>query len=534
MLRASIPLRPCSVSGYGGMAVTPHHLATVAAVATLERGGNAVDAAITANAVQGMVAPETCGIGGDLFALVTGPGIEGVLALNASGRAGSGAGKLARELRTSGAKEIPQRHPAAASTPGCVDGWLALHARLGRLDFDALLQPAIRLGRDGFAASRELAAAFARRFDELREEVAFSDIYATGRPPLEGERIRRSRLAATLERIAGEGRAAVYAGELGSAISAAVDGAITTDDLAVSQAEWVEPLAAEVFGAKVWTVPPNSQGYITLAALAVQETLGLPDPGDPLAWHLAIESYRQAAADRDQVVADSASMSLQPATLVSPDRIQEMAARISAERAVDVPPPPPADGGTAFMCVADDEGLGISLIQSNFYGIGSGISVSGGGFVLQDRGRGFTLHDGHPNELAPGRRPLHTLAPTLWTRDGKLAALIGTRGGHIQPQLVSQLSSLILGRDVEPGRAMVAPRWSVPVPGTNGSGSSVRVEPGTPEGVIEGLIKRGHSVEHLDFPQPGWGPMSAITVSSEGLRVGAADPRVDTTLAAAT
>lgn len=534
MLRASIPLRPSSVSGYGGMAVTPHHLATVGAVTILERGGNAVDAAIAANAVQGMVAPETCGIGGDLFGLVAGPGIEGVLALNASGRAGSGAGELARELRMSGAKEIPQRHPAAASTPGCVDGWLALHARLGRIDLDAILEPAIRLGRDGFAASRELAGAFARRFDELRDEVSLSEIYAAGRAPLEGERIRRTGLARTLERIAGEGRAALYEGELATAISAAVDGAITTDDLALHQAEWVEPLSVEVFGATVWTVPPNSQGYIALAALAIQEMLGLPDPDDPLAWHLAIESYRQAAADRDRVVADPVSMSLQPTELVAPARIQEMAARVSAERALEVPPPPPADGGTAFMCVADDEGLGISLIQSNFYGIGSGISVSGGGFVLQDRGRGFTLREGHPNELAPGRRPLHTLAPTLWTRKRELAALIGTRGGHIQPQLVSQLSSLILGRDVEPGRAMVTPRWSVPVPGTDGSGSSVRVEPGTPDEVVKGLIQRSHAVERLDFPQTGWGPMSALTVSPEGLRVGAADPRVDTTMAAAT
>lgn len=533
MTRPLIPLRPTEVSGFGGVAVTPHHLATQAAMATLARGGNAVDAAIAANAVQGVVAPETCGIGGDLFALIVAPETGGApKTLNASGRAGSGAARLAEELRSAGIAEIPQRHPAAVTVPGCVDGWLELSRTMGRLQLGEALEPAIRLAREGFPASRELAASFAARHDELMTEPSAAPLYPHGRPPLEGERIRRPELAATLEAIAEDGRVAFYGGRVGEALVDAVDGNITLDDLARVQAEWVEPLGLGLFGCKGWTVPPNSQGYIGLLALGIMQRIGLAPPDDPEGWHLAIEAYRLAASDRDDLLADPVAMTTGPEALVSEDRIEQLADAYSPDRPADVGTSRRASGGTAFMCVTDPDGMGVSLIQSNFHGIGSGISVDGAGFFLHDRGRGFTLERGHPNELAPGKRPLHTLSPTIWTTEsGGLAAIIGTRGGFMQPQLIAQLASRVMGHDAAPAVAMAAPRWMVPLPRL-GAGSRVDLEPGVTEEIVAGLERRGHAVERLDVPQAGWGPMSVIRIGADGLRRAAADPRVDTASAA--
>lgn len=532
MLRSSIPLRPVSVHGYSAVAVTPHGLSTQAAMSVLAVGGNAVDAAIAANAAQGVVAPETCGIGGDLFVLLAGEGDDRPAALNASGRAGSGAAGLAKELRDHGHDSIPQRHPAAVSVPGCVDGWIELHRSHGRLELGRILEPAIRLAKDGFPASRELARAFGGRRDELVDEPSAAAMFPGGKPPLEGDRIVRPELARTLEGIAEHGREAFYAGSVGLAISEATDGAISVDDLASPHQEWVEALSVDVFGSTAWTVPPNSQGYIALLGMAILDRLGLADPDDPLAWHLSIEAYRQAAADRDDLLADPDSMTGDPGDLVSPSRAQELAERISPDRVADTSPARPASGGTAYMCVVDGEGLGVSLIQSNFHGIGSGRSARDTGFLLQDRGRGFTLRPGHPNELRPGRRPLHTLSPTLWTTSGGLHAVIGTRGGHVQPLLIMQLAQSLIGHNHDAASAMSHPRWASGLTGPSSLPSLVQVEPGTPEAVTEGLTQRGHRVELLDFPQPGWGPMSAITVAKD-LRTGVADPRVDTATAAA-
>lgn len=529
MATPTIPLRPIEATGFGDIVVTPHRLATGAGIATLARGGNAVDAAIAANAVQGVVAPETCGIGGDLFALIHLPGSTTPRALNASGRAGEGAQGVADDLRRAGVDEIPQRNPAAVTVPGCVDGWLALHGELGELDLETVLAPAVRLASTGFPANREMAAAFAARFDELAVEM--TDMYPGGRPPHEGDVITRPRLAETLTAIAANGRAAFYSGEIGRGISEAVDGVITADDLDHNQATWIGPLSVDVFGTRAWTVPPNSQGYISLVALAILEALGGSEPSDGEAWHRMIESYRLAAADRDSVLADPESMEIPPDGLVSPDRIQALADRYSPGSAASLPAIRRGAGGTAYLAVVDADGMGVSVIQSNFYGIGSGLPVPAGGFYLHDRGRGFTLTPGHANELRPGRRPLHTLSPTIWTRGAELTAVIGTRGGHIQPQLVSQLSAWIMGGGLEPASAMALPRWTVPWPLTD-EGSAVEVEPGTPEPIVDDLRSRGHSLHLHEIPQGGWGPMSAIRIEKNGLRRGAADPRVDTTAAA--
>jgi gamma-glutamyltranspeptidase/glutathione hydrolase len=251
------------------------------------------------------------------------------------------------------------------------------------------------------------------------------------------------------------------------------------------------------------------------------------DPADEaLWWHLAVESTRQAAADRDRILADPSSADVDAKALLAPPHIAELAERIDPDRAVPTEPRSTMPGGTAYMCVIDSDGVGVSLIQSNYHGIGSTRAVPEGGFVLHDRGRGFTLEAGHPNELKPGRRPKHTLSPTLWTRSGRLDTLLGTRGGDAQPQLVMQLAGSLMGRDLPPARAMAVPRWQLGPPAD--AQSRIAVEPGTPEAVIAGLQQRGHQVEPQAKTQPGWGPMSVIRVSEEGLRTGAPDPRVDT------
>jgi gamma-glutamyltranspeptidase / glutathione hydrolase len=515
------------VHGFGGVVVTPHVLSTQAGIHALNRGGSAVDAAIAANAVQGVVAPETCGIGGDLFALVHDAG--GVTALNASGRAGSKVSATA--LRDEGLTSIPQHHPAGVTVPGCVAGWFELAERYGRLSMKDNLGWAIDLARNGFPASTEYSAATHRMAEFLRGNADGAQLLPGGQPPLRGERVRRPNLAASLERIAAEGPTAFYTGDIAASICDAVGGLITPEDVAGYTADWVQPLAAEVFGVKGWTIPPNSQGYLTLATLKIFESLTpTMDPDDPLWTHLLVESYRAVAAERDDLVADQAYAPMGPDELLDPERLMVLAGRISMDSVSAQPGPADKPPGTMYLCTVDKEGMGVSLIQSNFRGIGSGIGPGRSGFVLHDRGAGFDLRPGHPNELGPGKRPLHTLSPSLWTMGDRLRTVLGTRGGHQQPQFVSQMAALLFGAGHSPGQAQSHPRWNIswPASGT----TALDVESTTPNAVIEGLTGKGHAVEAHGALESGWGPVSVIDVNEHGLRAGAPDPRVDTTSAA--
>ncbi len=511
-------------STFGGIAVTAHHLASSVAVDVLRSGGNAVDAAIAANAVLGVVAPETCGIGGDLFGLIHAPGQGAPKALNASGRAGSGW----HPAQVDGLATLPLDHPLTVTVPGCVDGWAALSAQYGALPWRDLLQPAIEIATGGFPASPELAENLDRRFDELSTQEAARNLYPGGGPPQTRQRLVRPLLAATLRRIAEEGRSGFYAGPIGRAISAATDSALIAADLTASQAEWVTPLSVSVFGHTGWTVPPNSQGYSTLAAAKILEILEPPaDPMDPLFVHLTIEAFRAVAWERDAVVADASAAIPPPTWFLDPERLAERAAAISPTAVTDWPAPQRRPGGTTYLCVVDGNGLGISLIQSNFHGIGSGIGVDGHGFLLHNRGAGFSLMPGHPNELKPNRRPFHTLSPTLWTQDDQLSMLLGTRGGHLQPQLLVQIAAQVLGTGAEPAVAQELPRWALPEqPAIRGS--DVRVESRMDDRVIRSLVDRGHRVTEEGPWMSAWGPSAIIRITDDGLRIGAADPRVVT------
>ncbi len=467
-------------------------------------GGNAVDGAVAANAVQGVVAPETCGVGGDLFALVLAPGNDAPAVLNASGRAGRGAD--AQSLRAAGHAQVPLTHPEAVTVPGCVEGWSELHRRFGKLPLSTILEPAIRQAAEGFTVSDELAGGMQR----LREDWAKGSPGPTHEPegaaPRPGDRMVRSELAATLEAISSGGRDAFYEGEAGRAIVKATGGRITMEDLAGMRSDWVQPLGLDVFGLTGWTVPPNSRGYATLAAAWLFEQLEPPlDPEDPDYFHLLIEAEE----------------------LLNPARLSRRLDLIDRTSVATWPPAAAPPGGTAYLCVLDRAGMGVSLIQSNYTGFGGGISAEGTGFFLHNRGAGFNLHPGHPNELAPGKRPLHTLSPTLWTKDGRLKLLLGTRGGSYQPQVLVQVAANLLYAGLAPRETQARPRWVIdPDP------ERVRLEATAGESIRQSLESRGHDVEFADECEPGWGPVSLITVDESGLRTGVADPRVATTAAA--
>ncbi len=507
--------------------VSPHHLASQAGIDIIDAGGNAVDAAIAVDAVLGVVAPDTCGPGGDLFALIHEPGMGTPVTLNASGRAGSGI--TADDMRDQGFGEIPYRSPWSITVPGCVDGWEALVERFGVLPLSASLGPAITIARHGFPVSFELASSLQSLTDMISSQRSAGSMYPNGQPAPYGSSITRPDLADTLEAIADSGRDAFYLGAPGAGITETTNGAVTPDDLSAVQSDWVEPVSMEIFDRTAWTVGPNTQGYITLATLWIFEQLDPPDdPNDPMFHHLLIEAYRSVAWERSMYVSDPQSAPLSSDELLDTDRLARRAATIDRSQAGRWPMPVPSLGGTAYMTVKDRNGMGVSFIQSNYAGIGSGLSAGSTGVVLHKRGAGFNLIQGHPNEYTPHRRPLHTLAPTLWTRGGALDLLLGTRGGDQPPQFLAQYAAHHFRAGLCTDDSQMAPRWYMdqPEPGTD---SAVRIEPRFSPKTKSALEALGHTVTEAGMWEAGWGPIAAIDVGGE--MKGSADPRISTSAA---
>jgi len=501
-----------------GMVSSIDGLASGAGIAVLRAGGTAADAAIAASAVLTVTAQHMCGLGGDLFALVHSPGEAQPAALNASGRAGSGADP--ERMRTEGQVSMPLTGDIrAVPVPGCVDGWVALHARFGRLPLSDVLESARRLAAEGFPALPRVAAA-------VRAVAHLADAadYTAGGALVAGARVRRPGVARALAAVAAGGREAFYGGEFGEGLLALGGGEYAEADLQRSQADWGEPLGLKAWGRSLWTVPPNSQGYLTLAGAWIAERLDPPDPGDGLWAHLLVEAARQAAYDRNDVLYEGAD----GVALIAEGRLEPRLAAIDCERAAVLGGSYGA-GGTIFLCAADEEGMGVSLIQSNFHGWGSQLVVPELGIFLQNRGAGFSLERGHPAEYGPGRRPPHTLSPALVTAPGnELDLLVGTMGGHSQPQIVLQLLARRLAAGQSPGAAVASPRWVLDGPGVDtwsaGGEVAVRVENHAPAAWFQGLTTRGHRVERA----PSWaGELGhAHMIAAEGGRyAGAADPR---------
>jgi gamma-glutamyltranspeptidase/glutathione hydrolase len=510
-----------------GLVCSVDHVASSAGLEMLHRGGSAADAAVATSTVLAVTSPHMCGMGGDLFALVQAPSTEPV-ALNASGRAGSGADP--ERLRAEGATGMPFRKDIrSVPVPGCVDGWLALHDRFGRLPLADVLAPARLQASEGFAVNGLLSAALL-----LVEGIPGVEDFFEDGPRRPGERCRRPGVARMLAAIVERRRDGFYGGEFGAGLldlGSHRDAPPEFDptDLERPLADWTTPVVVRAFGHDIWSVPPNSQGYVTLSSAWIADGLDLPAEPDDDAWvHLLVESARQAGYDRPAVLSETANGS----ALLVPDRLAPRRAAIDPDRVSPLRPPVRA-GDTIHLCAVDADGMGVSLVQSNAADFGAHIAEPRTGIFLHNRGIGFNLQEGHPAEYRPGRRPPSTLAPALVTRpDGSLHAVVGTMGGDSQPQVVLQLLARLLHAGQPPGTAVSAPRWVLANHST-GIGFStwadldslgVDVEGNAPEAWIEGLRRRGHQVRRRGTLETGFGHAHAIVTMPTGL-AGMADPR---------
>jgi gamma-glutamyltranspeptidase / glutathione hydrolase len=498
------------------------HLAASAGLSALDRDGNAADAAVTAAAVMAVVAPHMCGLGGDMFALVAGPGMPPA-ALNGSGRAGSGAD--AGRLRDQGASRMPFQHDIRSVTiPGCVDGLLALHERFGSLPLAGLLAPAQRLATAGFPVSATLAHASAD-LDPRDRDVAFGN----PAPLTAGQRLLLPGVGRALEAIAASGRAGFYEGPAGAELISLGGGEFTGEDLRGPQAGWMQPLQLPAFGHTLWAAPPNSQGYLALAGAWIAERTGLPGDTEDGRWaFLLVEAARQAAFDRPAVLHEHAD----GAALIAPARLAPRAAAVRehARRGLaDVY----GGGGTTHICAVDRKRMGVSLTMSNAADFGSQIVLPRHGIFLHNRGMGFSLDPGHPAAYGPGRRPPHTLSPLIVTdSSGRLDSVLGTMGADAQPQVLLQLIVRLLALRETAGEAVAAPRWVLSREPTNAfdvwqldSPPLVRLEHDAPAAWSRGLHDRGYQVVQSPPGDQAFGHAQVIRVTDDGLLSGAADPR---------
>lgn len=507
-----------------GMVCSIDHLASSAGVRMLAAGGNAVDAAVATSAVLAVTSQHMCGLGGDLWALVHLGDGQPPIALNASGRAGSGSDASA--MRQEGMTSMPFRGDLrSVPVPGCVDGWAALHERFGSLRLDDILAPAIDLAEGGFPVSPILAG----MLEGIAEVEGNDDYLPAGRLAVEGQIITRAGVGRSLRSIGAEGPSGWYQGEFGAGLRRLGDqfgGLYSEADLAASRADWVEPTFADAWGHRLWTVPPNSQGYISLAAAVIADGLALPeDPTDPLWAHLLVEASKQASFDRRDVLYEGADGQ----ALVAESRLGARRSVIDPATASDLTPPALA-GGTIYLCTVDRNRMGVSLMQSNAAGFGSHLAVPEVGVFLHNRGIGFSLDEGHPAELAGGRRPPSTLAPALiTTTENQLRTVFGTMGGDGQPQVVLQMAARLLQANGDPGSLLTAPRFTLTVPRALGFDTwdrqdelVVAMEEGS--GWADGLAERGHQVREDRWGVGLYGHAHMIDVADDHV-AGAADPR---------
>ncbi|MEO7939831.1 MAG: gamma-glutamyltransferase family protein [Burkholderiaceae bacterium] len=480
---------------------TSQPLASQAGLRMLVQGGNAVDAAIATAAVMTIVEPVSNGLGSDNFALVWADGqLHG---LNASGVAPAAWNPDYFQRRHGGT--IPERGWDAVTTPGAVAGWVALSERFGKLPFADLLQPAIALAERGHAVARIVSDKWARQVDALHDQPGFAEAFMPhGRAPAPGERFVFPAAARTLRMIADSKGEDFYRGEIAhrlAAHAAAHGGSMTEADLANYQPMWVTPIQKNYAGHTVHEIPPNGQGIAALMALGMLDQLDLAAyPIDSVqSQHLQIEAMKLAFADTYRWVAQEASMQqVSVQALLSDAYLSERARLIDPHRATHFSHGTPPRGGTIYLCAADESGMMVSLIQSNYMGFGSGIVVPGTGVSLQNRGKGFTLKADHPNQVQGGKRPFHTIIPGFLSQGGKPVMAFGVMGGNMQPQGHVQTLVRMLTHLQQPQTACDAPRWKV------GSGLSIDCEHTMDPSLVQGLRDRGHRVEdsgdtYMDF-----------------------------------
>ncbi|MDP8924560.1 MAG: gamma-glutamyltransferase family protein [Chloroflexota bacterium] len=526
LTRYPYPSQRTPVMAARGGVATSQPLAAQAGLSMLQNGGSAVDAALASAIALTVVEPTSNGIGGDAFALVwDGHTLHG---LNGSGRAPARA--TVDALAAAGHKDVPALGWWPVTVPGAPRAWADLHARFGRLPFASLFAPAITYARLGFPVSPVIARLWAGGFNRYSQidgpefRPWFDTFAPTGRPPLAGERWSSPAHAATLERIADSGARDFYEGELAGRIAgftAETSGLLTHDDLAAHTSTWVDPIAGHYRGYDVWEIPPNGQGIATLIGLQILDGLDLAaHPRESAdAYHLQIEALKLSLTDARRYVADMGQADVPVRGLLDPAYAAERRALIG-ERALDPAPGSPARGGTVYLCAADADGMMVSYIQSNYQGFGSGVVVPGTGIALHNRGYGFVTAEGHPNRLAPGKRPFHTIIPGFLTRDGRVIGPFGVMGGFMQAQGHLQMMVNTLDYAMNPQASLDAPRWRWD------GGRTVAIEPGVPDGVAAGLRALGHDIVREETTG-GYGRGQIIWRLADGGYVAGSDPRAD-------
>jgi gamma-glutamyltranspeptidase/glutathione hydrolase len=501
---------------------TSQPLASAAGLEVLQQGGNAIDAAIAAAAVLGVVEPHMTGLGGDVFALLWSADEGKLVGLDATGRAGSG--MTVDAIRAAGHNRVPQQGPGSVTVPGALSGWGALVERYGTRPLDALLAPAIRIAEEGFPVSPIICQQWAVCEPKLASEPGgCSTFFLNGsRTPRPGDWFRNADVARSMRLVAHEGPAALYGGALGVAIVEELGrrgGFLTVEDLARHQVRWVDPIGTDFRGHRVWELPPAGQGISVLQMLGILEPIELEALGHNSVeyLHLLIEAKKLAFADLHRHVGDASSMLTRVDELLDRRYLAERRSSIdpgAAKEAVE-PGVPVTAGETVYLTAADRHGNMISFINSIYEHFGSGVVVPGTGFALQNRGAGFVLDDGHPNQVAPGKRPLHTLIPGFLTSNGEPRLAFGVMGGPMQPQGHVQLllNLLVFGMDVQ--QAIDAPRFR------HMSDLTVALEP-MDAGVKRGLEGLGHDV----VDGGAFGGAQAILKLERGWAAGS-DPRKD-------
>ena len=500
-----------------GMAATSQPLATQVALDILKKGGNAIDAAIAANAVLGLVEPTGCGIGGDLFALIWSAEKGKLYGLNASGK--SPRSLKLEYFRDNGYEFIPATGPLPVSVPGCVDGWFEMHEMFGNLQMKEILQPAISYARNGFPVSEIIAFNLSSGTKQLKEYPNIADVYMPGgKAPAKGEIFKNPLLANTLEKIVKGGRNEFYRGSIAREIDAFMKkqgGFLSYDDMARHHSEWVEPVSASYRGYDVWELPPNGQGIASLQILNILEGFNIAAMGFGSAdyIHVFTEAKKLAFEDRAKYYADPLFSTIPVSELISKKYAAERRKLIDRENAAKVFDAGKIEAGnTIYLTVADKYGNMVSLIQSNYRGMGSGMCPTGLGFVLQDRGEMFSLQEGHNNVYEPGKRPFHTIIPAFITRNGKPYISFGVMGGDMQPQGHAQIVINLIDFKMNLQEAGDAPRIhhvgsSEPTGQQMTDGGILLLESGFRWEVIQKLLKMGHTVQ---WDLGGFGGYQAI------------------------
>jgi gamma-glutamyltranspeptidase / glutathione hydrolase len=509
-----------------GMAATSHGLATLTALDVLRAGGNAMDAAVAACAVQGVVEPESTGIGGDCFVLYAPRGSSEIIAFNGSGRAPQAA--TAEWYADKGIAEIERYTPHAVTVPGAVDAWAQLLRDHGTRSLGDLLQPAIRFAREGFAVTERVFRDWDSGIETLSHDPATAGIYLPGgQAPALGSVQRQPLLAASMELIAKEGRDAFYNGAIAEDLVAhlrELGGLHSLEDFAAASGEYVAPIRTAYKGYDIYECPPNGQGVIALLLLNILSGFDLPSmqPMSAERLHLEIEATRLAYAERDAHLADPAQVAVPVDQMLSADYAAELRARIDPRRASVAPAPAPvaAHADTVYISVVDKDRNAVSFINSLFSSFGSGITGPQSGVLLQNRGTAFSLDPEHPNCIAPGKRPMHTIIPGMMAKGHRVVMPFGVMGGHYQAaghaRLVTNLVDfgLDVQQSIDLGRIFPPPAQA-----------EVEAESGVPAAVLAELEDKGHRFQPPTKPLGG---SQAIQIDWEGgTLAGGSDPRKD-------